>query len=117
MLKEQRRLLIALFCAFSLLWLSATSTVQASPAEPLPLMPEQHTPHLSSSTECPDAPEHKREVSHQGCSSVCITKLPSEPVSFCWQVAPSTLALIGREPIGKTISRPQALKRPPKGYS
>lgn len=117
MLKEQRRLLIAQICAFSLLWLSAISTVQASPTVVSPIMPQPHAEHLSDGTECPDSPEHKREVNHQGCSSVCITKLPSETVSFCWQLAPSTLALIGREPIGKTISRPQTFMRPPKRFS
>lgn len=114
--KTNRQLLIALFSAFCLLWLSAVNAVQASSKLPPHV---QDTSFIEAShSKCPDssasdAMSHHVKVEHQSCSSVCVMKMPFEPTHYALQLAPSSIAPIGQDNIDKAVSRIQTLFRPP----
>ncbi|WP_162046132.1 hypothetical protein [Vibrio taketomensis] len=126
MLKANRQLLIALFSAFCLLWLSATKSVQASTALPIHDAAKQRTslPTPNAASDCPTHSEpsqvpspikHHAKVEHQSCSSVCVMKMPFEPMQYALQIAPSSIAPIGQDQAAKAVSRIQTLFRPPIG--
>lgn len=117
--QTNRQLLVALFSAFCLLWLSAFNSVQASAA-----LPDQtnynihHNQAAVSAVECSDSNrsanlDHHAKVEHQSCSSFCVMKMPFEPLNYALQVSPSAIAPIGHDVVGKAISRTQTLFRPP----
>ncbi|WP_244896801.1 hypothetical protein [Vibrio panuliri] len=117
--KTNRQLLIALFSAFCLLWLSAINAVQASTQLQLDAPLPDITLVDDTPFPCPkDEPahsstKHHAKVEHQNCSSVCVMKLPFEPVQYALQLTPSSIAPIGTDIIGKAVSRIQTLFRPP----
>ncbi|EGU29555.1 hypothetical protein VII00023_09094 [Vibrio ichthyoenteri ATCC 700023] len=113
-----RQLLVALFSAFCLLWLSAFNSVQANAALPDQTSHDIHFDAAMVSAKCPDdirSPnmDHHAKVEHQSCSSVCIMKMPLEPLNYALQLSPSAIAPIGHDVEGKAISRTQTLFRPP----
>lgn len=142
--RTNRQLLIALFSAFCLLWLSAFNAVQANSARPNQIShnvvnnyaADNHVSrhHISSDNkpiggvhlnpvatadrECaahttsPHVAQHAK-VEHQSCSSICIMKMPLEPINYAMQRSPCAIAPIGHDVMGKTISRTQSLFRPP----
>ena len=119
MQQTNRQLLVALLSAFCLLWLSAFNSAQASTTL---FNQSNYDFHLGNSRlselNCPDSGssspiDHHAKVEHQSCSSICIMKMPFEPVSYSLQLAPSAIAPIGHDVIGKAISRVQTLFRPP----
>ncbi len=119
MQQTNRQLLVALLSAFCLLWLSAFNSVQASTA----LSNQQNYDfHFDNSRlsefNCPDSGsssliDHHAKIEHQSCSSVCVMKMPLDPVNYSLQLAPSAIAPIGHDIIGEEISRVQTLFRPP----
>jgi len=119
MQKTNRQLLIALFSAFCLLWLSAVNAVQANNELPNhPMTADTSVANSPSSLECPESDRsvplnHHAKVEHQSCSSVCVMKMPFEPVHYALQLAPSSIAPIGQDNIDKAVSRIQTLFRPP----
>ncbi|OLQ94226.1 hypothetical protein BIY21_00045 [Vibrio ponticus] len=120
MQKTNRQLLIALFSAFCLLWLSAINAVQASTTLPNHQPMSEPNPTVTEVTQvCPEQESssphtsHHAKVEHQSCSSFCVMKIPFEPSHHALQIAPSAIALIGQEQIAKAISRVQTLFRPP----
>ncbi|HAS63233.1 MAG TPA: hypothetical protein DCS35_12075 [Vibrio sp.] len=119
MQKTNRQLLIALFSAFCLVWLSAVNAVQASNELPNhPTTPDVLASTSLSDIDCPESERsdplnHHAKVEHQNCSSVCVMKMPFEPVHYALQLAPSSIALIGQDNIDKAVSRIQTLFRPP----
>ena len=119
MQQTNRQLLVALLSAFCLLWLSAFNSVQAGLTFSSQANYDIHLNQiLASALECPDSTpsstmDHHAKVEHQSCSSMCIMKMPFDPVSYSLQLAPSAIAPIGHDVIGKAISRVQTLFRPP----
>lgn len=115
--RTNRQLLIALFSAFCLLWLSAFNSAQANAALPN----QSQTIHFDSATisaNCPNDTHsqevnHHAKVEHQSCSSVCVMKMPFDPISYALQLSPTGIAPIGHDVAGKAISRTQTLFRPP----